>query len=125
MSESIITANRLTDGIVVWLDQAEGWTSDLAAAAVFDPASVQRMLQMVQDRDRNSVIDIHEVSVELIEGRIVPTAQRERLRAAGPSVRNDLRDTPVESRWAQGPLPPSSFGHFNIPLCRYLPIRRI
>ncbi|WP_430513779.1 DUF2849 domain-containing protein [Pannonibacter phragmitetus] len=106
MPESIITANRLTDGVVVWLDQTDGWASDIAAAAVFDSASVPPMLQRAQDRDRNTVVDVREIPVELIEGRIVPTARRERLRAAGPSVRNDLAGTPPETRWAQGPLPP-------------------
>ena len=105
MPECIITANRLTDGVVVWLDQADDWTSDLAAAAVFDSASVQSMLQKAQDRDRNSVVDMREIPAESTDGRTVPSTRRERLRAVGPSVRNDLAGTPPEMRWAQSPLP--------------------
>ena len=105
MPESIITANRLTDGVVVWLDPNDRWTTDLQTASVFDAASVQPKLQKVQDRDRNFVVDVREIATRLSEGSLVPTARRERLRGAGPSVRDDLAGTPPEARWTQAPRP--------------------
>ena len=44
MAESIITANRLTDG-VVWLDSNDEWTDRLKAAGVLDDDALQSALE--------------------------------------------------------------------------------
>jgi sulfite reductase (NADPH) hemoprotein beta-component len=103
--ESVITANRLTDGVVVWLDAAGGWSSDLDAAAVFDGEFVQSALEKVRGRDSDAAVDIREIPVDLAEGSPVPQARRERLRGVGPSVRDDLAGASVEDRWARRPFP--------------------
>jgi sulfite reductase (NADPH) hemoprotein beta-component len=100
--ESVITANRLTDGVVVWLDGAGGWSPDLQAAAIFDGEALEAALAKARDSE---AVDIREIPVDLVEGRLVPQARRERLRAAGPSVRDDLRGSSIEDRWAHPPFP--------------------
>jgi sulfite reductase (NADPH) hemoprotein beta-component len=105
MAESIITANRLTDGVVVWLDPNGEWTDRLEAAGVLDVDALQSALEKARDRDRNVAVDIRGIPVDFVEGHPVPLARREQLRGAGPSVREDLAGTTVEERWARAPLP--------------------
>ena len=105
MPESVITANRLTDGVVAWLDAVGGWTSDLRAATVFNGEAIQSTLEKVRERDSDVAVDIREIPVDVVEGSPVPQARRERLRGAGPSVRDDLAGASVEDRWAHPPFP--------------------
>jgi sulfite reductase (NADPH) hemoprotein beta-component len=105
MAESIVTANRLADGVVVWLDSAQVWTERLDAAAVLSGDVLQAALERVRNRDRDVAVDIRDIPVDVIEGRPAPQARRERLRSAGPSVRDDLAGAAPEDRWARPPLP--------------------
>jgi sulfite reductase (NADPH) hemoprotein beta-component len=105
VSESVITANRLTDGVVVWLDENGEWTDRLEAAGALGGDALSSALETVRDRDRDAAVDIRDIAVDFIEGRPVPQARRERLRGAGPSVREDLAGTTVEGWWARPPLP--------------------
>ena len=102
MPESVITANRLTDGVVVWLDGAGGWSPDLQAAAIFDGEALEAARAKARESE---AVDIREIPVDLVEGRLVPQARRERLRGAGPSVRDDLTGSSIEDRWAHPPFP--------------------
>ncbi len=89
MSSSIISANRLRDGVTVWWTQDGQWAEHVAAAAVLDAAALAPALQAAQQPQ--TVVDIHEVEVTQGPGGApVPTAQREQIRATGPSVRPDL-----------------------------------
>ena len=83
MAESIVTANRLADGVVVWLDSAQVWTERLDAAAVLGGDVLQAALERVRNRDRDVAVDIRDIPVAVIEGRPAPQARRERLRSAG------------------------------------------
>jgi sulfite reductase (NADPH) hemoprotein beta-component len=103
--ESLITANRLRDGVAVWLDESGAWSDDLAHAAVLDGDAAKARLVAVMQRDRNEAVDIRAIPAERVDGRLVPTELRERLRGDGPSVRTDLRGTPQGNWWAR-PAPP-------------------
>ena len=105
MPQSILTANRLTDGVVVWLDATQSWTERLDGAFILDDATVPSVLDTLQQRDANLAVDIRTISVDVVDDRPVPQARRERLRGVGPSVRPDLAATPSDKRWASGPLP--------------------
>ena len=105
MPQSILTANRLTDGVVVWLDATQSWTERLDGAFILDDATVPSVLDTLQQRDVNLAVDIRAISVDVVDDRPVPQARRERLRGVGPSVRPDLAATPSDKRWASGPLP--------------------
>jgi hypothetical protein len=84
----IITANRLDDGIVVFLS-ANGWETDILRSAVLNaPDAVEAGLatatRAVAERQ---VIDVNAIDVELDENRRpVPRRLRERIRAFGPTV---------------------------------------
>jgi hypothetical protein len=81
---SVASANRLSDGVVVFLDDAGQWMIRLDRAAV---ARDKRAGEILLERARTeafSVIDPFLVAVtEDDEGRIEPVSLREKIRASG------------------------------------------
>ena len=89
--DAIITANRLTDGVVVFADSSGGWTEDFHRAAVFADEPRKAALSIAkQSEARNEVIDPYEVEIETRNGHFAPKALREAIRASGPTIRHDL-----------------------------------
>jgi hypothetical protein len=88
----VITANRLTDGVVVFQAADGGWSEDFNRAAVLpDPQATAGALKRAkQDEASNIVVDPYSVTVEDRNGHFVPKALREAIRAAGPTNRRDL-----------------------------------
>ncbi len=41
---SVVTANRTSDGVVIWRNAVKGWSTDLADAAVVRTADEARVL---------------------------------------------------------------------------------
>ena len=102
MSLSIISANRLRDGMTVWMKSDGQWAEQVSAAAVFDAATLAPALQAAQQPQ--TVVDIHEVeATQDAAGAPLPVAWREQIRATGPSVRPDL---PVSTWGATGAILP-------------------
>jgi hypothetical protein len=81
---TVASANRLVDGVVVFLDDAGQWTTRLDRAAV---ARDKRAGEILLERARAesfSVIEPFLVAVaEDEQGRIEPVSLRERIRAFG------------------------------------------
>ncbi len=100
MSE-IVTANRLTDGVVVFQDAEGGWAEDFARAAVYDEASATKaaLAQAGEAVARSLIVDPYAIAVEFRNGHYAPKALREAIRASGPTVRRDL------GKQAQGQAP--------------------
>jgi sulfite reductase (NADPH) hemoprotein beta-component len=105
MPQSVITANRLTDGVVVWLGTNAQWTDQVAAAVVLDGEALQAALEEARRVDQQIVVEVRDIAVDVVSQVPVPQARRERLRGAGPSVRADLAKTEPSGRWAQPPFP--------------------
>ena len=57
MPQSVITANRLTDGVVVWLGANAQWTDQIAAAVVLDGEPLQAAFEEVRRTDRQISAD--------------------------------------------------------------------
>ncbi len=80
----VASANRLVDGLVVWLDEAGQWTDSLEHAAV---ARDKRGAEFLLERARVeafSVVDPFLVAVtEGEDGTIEPLSLREKIRASG------------------------------------------
>jgi hypothetical protein len=85
----IVTANRLIDGIVVFQDEAGGWSEDFARAAAHEDAAAA-LARASQDVAASLVVDPYAIEVELRNGHYAPKALREAIRATGPTVRRDL-----------------------------------
>ena len=88
----VITANRLTDGVVVFQTIDDSWTEDFIRAAVLpDPqATVGALKRAKQDEANNIVVDPYAIVVEERNGHLAPKALREAIRATGPTIRRDL-----------------------------------
>ena len=92
MTLKVLTANRLSDGIAVWLGADGDWHEKMEEAFV---ARHEAALTGLEDAERvaafdNQVVDVALVDVEERDGRLHPLRLRERIRAAGPTVRVDL-----------------------------------
>ena len=88
----VITANRLTDGVVVFQTTDESWSEDFNRAAVLpDPeATASALARAKQDEANNIVVEPYAVAVEERNGHFAPKALREAIRATGPTIRRDL-----------------------------------
>lgn len=86
------TANNLLDGEVVWLGRNGGWVKSIDEARVFrteDERSVGAAEAAQADAD-NLVVEPYEIDLTVGAGEIIPSKFRERIRAAGPTMRLDL-----------------------------------
>ena len=88
----VITANRLTDGVVVFQTVDDSWSEDFNRAAVLpDPQATARALARAkQDEANNIVVEPYAIVVEERNGHLAPKALREAIRATGPTIRRDL-----------------------------------
>jgi hypothetical protein len=87
MTSKVVTANRLTDGLVVYLGYA-GWTEDMhLARRANDDASREELLALAGKAvGANEVADAWLIDIDAERA----VRRRERIRAAGPTVRPDL-----------------------------------
>jgi hypothetical protein len=90
----MIIANRLVDGIVVFLGPEDAWEPAIAAGVVIDDdAEAERLLSVAKQHEaRCLVIDPTLIQVKVDDGQVRPTEIREVIRAFGPTVRTDLTD---------------------------------
>jgi len=95
---SVITANRLTDGIVVYLASGGEWTEQIAEARLADTDEEIKALEAeaeeaVQER---LVISVYPMPVALNDGAVDPLSVRERIRAAHrTTLTKDWYDVPL------------------------------
>jgi hypothetical protein len=90
----MIIANRLRDGVVVFLAPDEGWVPAIAAGHVIDDEADAATLLAVAKRHEGEcqVIDPQLIDVEVKDDQWRPTAIREAIRAFGPTIRTDLTE---------------------------------
>ncbi len=87
----VISANRLDDGSVVWLNESLKWVDTLELACAFDHERIeQAKLSAQSDVSLNLVVAPTPRAVKLIDGFPIPLDYREQLRSQGPSIRTDL-----------------------------------
>lgn len=90
MALEIITANRLGDGLVIFLT-ADGWSADINDATVAESKEQTQALLALAEQDAGRVVGPYEIAVERQDdGGLRPLKYREVLRTRGPSVRVDL-----------------------------------
>jgi len=84
-----LTANDLRTGEVVFR-AAEGWTGRFAEAQLFsDPLDARAELDLAA-LETVRLADPYLIDVVVTDGFASPTSFRERIRALGPTVREDL-----------------------------------
>jgi hypothetical protein len=89
---SVLTANRLGDGAVVFLDCEGDWAERIGAAVIARTPEETRALEARGARDaaRNLVVEPYLVEVREEPAGPTPLRMRERVRVAGPSMLGDV-----------------------------------
>jgi len=88
---TLFSANRLHDGIVVWLGENNEWVQELPSASLFDQESIEAARDIAQQAsDQNFVVGVQELPATRENNIPVPCDYKERIRSKGPSVRLDL-----------------------------------
>ena len=97
----VVTANRLSDGVVVFQDANGAWVEDFNRAALLSDEGVlaAALARAQQSAVDNEVVEPYAVELESRAGHFAPKALREAIRASGPTVRPDL------GKQAQGEAP--------------------
>jgi len=110
MTFKILTANRLDDGLVVYLGEG-GWTADIDVArrAHDDGTAAALDYQGRQAAGRNEVADPYLIDLDddADNDEGAPVRLRETIRANGPTVRLDLgyqADGPTQRQTPGSPL---------------------
>jgi len=106
MSLSVISGNRLRDGVAVWLGD-EGWVERIEEATVFGAGEAAAARARIADREgERIVVSVAESPVAVEGGAPAALEQRERVRSHGPSVRADLGKQADEQPPAPAARPP-------------------
>ena len=95
---NVITANRLLDGIVVYLATNGGWVEELAGASVANSEEETKALEGVAAKAvaERKVIAVYPMEVSIQDGVPVPLSVRERIRAAHrTTLTKDWYDVPL------------------------------
>jgi hypothetical protein len=88
----IVIANRLTDGLVVFLGESDRWVDfvDQSRLASSEEEGEQLMETAKRAEANQEVIDANLIEVRKEGASITPVRFREAIRAHGPTVRHDL-----------------------------------
>ena len=83
----VITANRLRDGVVIYLRVTGGqreWPENIREASIFSPAEAEASLaEAAMDVRENRIVDPYAIAVS---AEHTPQTQRETIRAGGPTI---------------------------------------
>jgi hypothetical protein len=89
MTLQALTANRLSDGIVVFRSK-QGWVERFPDAELFtDPAPAETALAAAKALPQ-ALVDPYLIDIRLDGGQPVPVSYRERVRALGPTIHPDM-----------------------------------
>lgn len=86
-TDTIVTAQRLRDGTVVFLGPARAWVESFDAAVPMTRPEADAALEWVRlPQNQLEVVDAYAVPIAASEGAIVPLKVREQIRVSGPTV---------------------------------------
>jgi hypothetical protein len=84
---SIVTANRTWDGVVIYRDASQGWSTELSDAAVVRTADEARALLAESVADDVGAVGPYIAPVDVKEsGKIKPGNLREHIRLQGVTI---------------------------------------
>jgi hypothetical protein len=84
---SMVTANRTWDGVVIYRTASNGWTTDLAEAAIVRNADDARALLAESVADDVGAIGAYIAPVEIRDGgKVKPGNLREHIRSEGLTI---------------------------------------
>lgn len=88
----LVTANRLRDGIVVFMTRSGEWSEEIDSAVLaLEPEAAAALEARARDDEKKTLVTgSYLVDAERLDGRVRASHIRERMRALGPTVRLDL-----------------------------------
>lgn len=88
----LVTANRLRDGIAVFMTRAGDWSEEIDEAVLaLEPEAAAALETRAREDERKTIVTgCYLVDAERLNGRVRAAHIRERMRALGPTVRMDL-----------------------------------
>ena len=91
--QQMVIANRLSDGIVVFLAPGDAWVTTIQDGAVIEnEAEAERALDAAKRQEIECrVVEPSLIEVELTDGRPKPKAIRESIRAFGPTIGTEVQ----------------------------------
>ena len=95
---SVVTANRLTDGIVVYLAPDGSWTEEIDRARLAENEEEIKVLEEEADRDvkARKVVAVYPMEVAVKDGVVDPLSVREKIRASHrTTLTKDWYDVPL------------------------------
>ena len=95
---SVVTANRLRDGIVVYLASDGSWTEEIGGARIAETEDELAALEAraAEDVKARKVVAVYPMDVALHDGTVDPLSVRERIRAAHrTTLTKDWYDVPL------------------------------
>jgi hypothetical protein len=95
---NVVTANRLTDGIVVYLAPDGSWVEDIARARIASTENETKALEDVAAKDvkARKVVAVYPMEVALVDGAVDPLSVREKIRASHrTTLTKDWYDVPL------------------------------
>ena len=95
---NVVTANRLTDGIVVYLASDGGWTEEIGRARLAETEDETKALEAEAAKDvaARKVVAVYPMEVAVHDGAVDPLSVRERIRAAHrTTLTKDWYDVPL------------------------------
>lgn len=95
---NVVTANRLVDGIVVYLAPDGGWTEQIADARMAETEEETKALEAEAAKSvaERVVVAVYPMPVEVKDGAVDPLSVRERIRAAHrTTLTKDWYDVPL------------------------------
>jgi hypothetical protein len=95
---SVVTANRLIDGIVVYLAREGGWTEEIGLARLAANEDEIKALEAEAAKDvaARKVVAVYPMDVAVRDGTVDPLSVRERIRAAHrTTLTKDWYDVPL------------------------------
>jgi hypothetical protein len=92
MSVKIATANRLTDGLVVFLSTTGHWIGEIENARTASTVDEETALKLMLETSSSLVVGPYVIDAEFRDDRPYPTRYREWLRVNGPSVETQISE---------------------------------
>ena len=95
---NVVTANRLVDGIVVYLARDGSWTEEIGRARLAETEDETKVLEAAAAKDvaARKVVAVYPMEVALHDGAVDPLSVRERIRAAHrTTLTKDWYDVPL------------------------------
>ena len=87
MSHQMVTANRLSDGVVVYLTADGGWSTSVNEGHFVTDDEADALLKSADKSiDDCTVVDAYLIAVEAAGTDVRPIRFREQVRAKGPTV---------------------------------------